>query len=178
MVTVIVVGVTEAGGRSSPPARTMALGAKPVPVMVVRVACEGTINVAGAIPVMTGGGWRMVKVAAAETPPPGTGLATVTFTEPALARSAAVNAMVSWVALCTVVGRGSPANEAIELCRNPAPVTTTLSAPLPAMTDAGESEVMEGRGLSTTTLGLLEPDFWPSGLATAIAKEPPVAARE
>jgi hypothetical protein len=46
------------------------------------------------------------------------------------------------------------------------------------MTDAGESEVMEGRGLSTTTLGLLEPDFWPSGLATAIAKEPPVAARE
>jgi hypothetical protein len=146
--------------------------------MVMRVACEGTINVAGAIPVMTGGGWRMVKVAAAETPPPGTGLATVTFTEPALARSAAVNAMVSWVALCTVVGRGLPANEAMELCRNPVPVTTTLRAPLPAVTDGGESEVIEGTGLSTTTLGLLEPEVCPSGLATEIAKEPPIAARE
>jgi hypothetical protein len=76
------------------------------------------------------------------------------------------------------VGRALPANEAMELGRNPLPVTTTLRAPLPAVTDAGESEVMEGTGLSTTTLGWLEPELWPSGLATAIAKEPPIAARE
>jgi hypothetical protein len=38
--------------------------------------------------------------------------------------------------------------------------------------------VIEGKGLTTTTLGLLEPDVSPSGLATVIAKEPPVAARE
>ena len=113
-------------------------------MIVTGVAGEPTTNDAGVTPVITGTGGTLVKVAGADTPPPGGGFATVIFASPAVARSAAVNAMVSWVALCTVVVRALPAKEAVELWTKPVPVTTTFVAPLPAVTDAGESEVIFG----------------------------------
>jgi hypothetical protein len=149
----------EVGISMSPLTRTVEPGVKPVPTMVTGVSGDCTSNEPGVTPVITGGGGFTVKRDGPDVPPPGAGFATVTCTWPGTAKSVAVNAMVSSVALSTVVARALPPNEATEAARKPVPMTVTLVALAPAVMLAGERDVMVGTGLLTTTWLLEEPDF-------------------
>jgi len=62
-----------------------------------------------------------VNVTLLDVPPPGVGVKTVTGTERAEARSAAVMAAVSCVALTTVVVRSAPFQRTTEDVTNPLP---------------------------------------------------------
>ena len=73
--------------------------------MVIEVAPDCTSNEPGVTPVITGGGGLTVNRNGADVPPPGAGFVTVTGTWPGDAKSAAVNAMLSWVLLWPVVAR-------------------------------------------------------------------------
>lgn len=120
---------------------------KPVPVRVMVVSGDPTVADDGDSEVRTGAGGNglvIVKRLGAETPPPGAGFVTVTFTSPAVARSAAVRLMVSWVALPTFVGRGLPPNDALDDEMKFVPVTTTVVAADPAGIELGASVVIVG----------------------------------
>jgi hypothetical protein len=81
-----------------------------------------------------------------DVPPPGVGVKTVTGTERAEARSAAVMAAVSCVVLTTVVVRSAPFQRTTEDVTNPLPFTVSGSAALPAAAVAGERLPITGTG--------------------------------
>lgn len=86
-----------------------------------------------------------MNVLAAEVPPPGVGLNTVTCAVPAIATSPAGIAARNWVLLTKVVGRLVPFQRTTEPLTKPLPVAVSVKAPLPARTLAGEIEVSVGR---------------------------------
>src|SRR5688572_13229387 len=96
------VALTNVVVRLAPFQRTTEDDTKPLPLTVrVRAGLPATA-LAGARLLRTGAGFAgavTAKLAAAEVPPPGAGVMTVTGTEPAAATSAAVIAARSWVAL-------------------------------------------------------------------------------
>lgn len=69
----------------------------PLPLTVSENAADPAAVVAGAIEAIAGVGLLTLKIAAAELPPPGAGVVTVTDAVPAAARSAAVIAAISCV---------------------------------------------------------------------------------
>jgi hypothetical protein len=96
---------------------------------------------------MDGAGLLIASDVAADVPPPGEGLTTVTLALPAAAMSAAVIAAVSCVAETKVVGRPEPLHCTVEFEMKLVPFTVKVKAAPPAVTDDGESEPMDGSGL-------------------------------
>jgi hypothetical protein len=89
----------------------------------------------------------MVNMAADDVPPPGAGFCTVTLTAPAELTSVAEIWAVREVLDTYVVGTWLPFHINCELVMNSVPVTISINAELPALTLAGDSEVMLGVGL-------------------------------
>ena len=81
-------------------------------------------------------------------PPPGDGVETVTLAVPAVAMSAAEIDARSCVALKNVVGRSAPFHRTIDDGTKLLPLTVRLNAAVPAVTEAGESDVATGTGRS------------------------------
>jgi hypothetical protein len=93
-----------------------------------------------------GVGAVIVNVIAAEVPPPGVGLKTVTEALPAAAISLAEMAAVNWVLLTKVVVRSAPFHRTVELEMNEEPFTVSVKSGAPATALVGEMEVKTGRG--------------------------------
>src|SRR6266567_3861619 len=87
----------------------------------------------------------MVKAALPEVPPPG--LDTVTWAVPAVAMSPGPMPVVTCVALTYVVGRLAPFQFTTDPLTNPLPFTVRRKPQLPAVAEAGSSEVIDGVGL-------------------------------
>src|SRR5439155_13134505 len=123
---------------------------KPVPVTVSVNAALLISALLGLRPVSVGAGLFTVSVCAAEVPPPGAGVRTVTLAVPAAAMSAAVIAAVSWMVLTKVVGRAAPFHcTVVEPFTNPVPVTVSVNAAPPTVALVGTSAVIVGMGLLT-----------------------------
>src|SRR2546430_7464550 len=75
----------------------------------------------------------MVNVAAAEVPPPGAGLTTVTLAMPAAAMSAARIVAASCVGETNVVARAAPFQFTVELLTKLPPLTVKVAAGPPAV---------------------------------------------
>src|SRR2546425_5894288 len=89
----------------------------------------------------------MVNTSALEVPPPGVGENTVTDAVPAGARSAAVPAAVSRVALTNVVVRAAPFQRTLEPLTKLLPFTVSVRAAPPAVALVGDTDVSVGAGL-------------------------------
>jgi hypothetical protein len=86
------------------------------------------------------------KVIAADVPPPGVGLNTVTEALPAALISLAEIAAVSCVLLTNVVVRSAPFQRTFEEEMNEEPVTVSVKSGPPATALLGEREVKTGAG--------------------------------
>src|SRR5204863_9190581 len=125
---------------------------KPVPATVSVKAGPPTRALLGVRPVSVGAGLFTVNVCAAEVPPPGAGVTTVTCGVPAVARSEAGIAAVSWVALTNVVVRAAPLQRTLEPLTKLLPVTVRVKAAPPTLALEGESDVSVGAGLFTVNV--------------------------
>jgi hypothetical protein len=85
-------------------------GTKPAPAMSIVVAPDPAVTLAGSIDFTTGGGLSTVKVAAADTPPPGDGLETVTAAIEPFIKSAAGTVAAKAAAEVNVVFKATPLN--------------------------------------------------------------------
>jgi hypothetical protein len=122
---------------------------KPVPVTVsVNPAFPCGINV-GLRLATVGRGLFTAKSMLAEVPPPGAGLLTVTLFNAAVAISAAVNEIWSWLEETNVVVRATPLNCTTELLIKLLPFTLSVKPCPPTMTELGLTEVTVGAGFCT-----------------------------
>src|SRR6266571_7832549 len=94
----------------------------------------------------------MVNVAAAEVPPPGAGLTTVTLAMPAAAMSVAGIAAVSCVAETNVVARAAPFQFTVEVLTKLLPLTVSTAAGPPADAPDGLMLPRTGTRLFTVVL--------------------------
>jgi hypothetical protein len=104
-----------------------------------------------------------VKVRVADVPPPGAGVNTVTGTARAVARSLALSAMRSWVALTTVVARSAPFQRATVEATKPLPLRVSVVAALPETALAGDRLLSTGTGEVATTVNVRTADVPPPG---------------
>src|SRR6267143_5645078 len=140
-------GLTKVVVRVAPFQRTVEPFTNPVPSTVSVKAAPPTVALIGVSPVIVGMGLLTGNVCAAEVPPPGVGVNTVTCGVPAVAMSAAVMAAVSWVALTKVVVRVLPFQRTVEPLRKLAPFTVRVNASPPANALPGASPLSVGAGL-------------------------------
>src|SRR5205823_9701287 len=99
-----------------------------------------------------GDGLLTLNVWAAEVPPPGAGVTTVTCGVPAAATSAAAMAAVSCVALTNVVVRVAPFHLTVLPLTKPVPVTVSVKAALPAAVLVGDRAARVGDELFTVNV--------------------------
>jgi hypothetical protein len=119
-----------------------------------------------------------VKVTGGELPPAGAGLVTTTANVPALARSALLSVMDSWLALTNVAVCGDPLNVTVEEATKPLPVIVRVSAPLPAEAEDGDRLATVGAGLlAACTVKLTGAEVPPpgAGFETVTGKVPVMA---
>src|SRR2546427_7669101 len=95
-------------GRAAPFHRTADVATKPLPLTVRVKSTPPAVTLLGASEPSVGAGLLIVKARAAEVPPPGAGVSTVTWAVPAVAISPAAMAAWSWVLLTKVVVRAVP----------------------------------------------------------------------
>ena len=113
-------------------------------------AAAPALTLEGASEVIVGAGvpaLTIVKVWAADVPPPGVGLNTVTARLPALARSAVLIVASSSEGDTYVVARFAPSQRTIESVVKPLPQTTRVSPLSPAFACVGERAAVVGAGL-------------------------------
>ena len=134
--------------RAAPFQYTVAPCTKPVPDTTRSNAGRPASTVAGSRPVRAGGAAAelIVKATAADVPPPGAGLTTVTCAVPAFATSVAEIAAVSCVLLTKVVDRDSPFQYTAEAEMNPEPLAVSVNVAPPAVALVGDSDVSVGKG--------------------------------
>src|SRR2546430_9843918 len=96
----------------------------------------------------------MVNVAAAEVPPPGAGLTTVTLAMPAAAMSAARIVAVSCVGETNVVARAAPFQFTVEVLTKLLPLTVKVAAGPPAVSADGLILPGTGTRLFTAVLAV------------------------
>lgn len=123
-----------------------------VPVSVIVKDGPRAVVVVGLMEVRVGtglGAELTVKLTEFEVPPPGAAFVTVTGNEPVDATSLARIDAVTSVELTKVVVLGLLLNFTAELDTKPVPFTVSVSAPLPAVTPFGLSELIVGAGLLT-----------------------------
>jgi hypothetical protein len=100
---------------------TVEEGTKPVPVRSSVCAAEPATTLAGSTVAITGDGLLMVKFAAADVPPPGTGLKTVMAAVPPSARSVAGTVAVTEVSDENVVATAVPFQRTADPLTKPVP---------------------------------------------------------
>ena len=88
----------------------------------------------------------MSTVRAAEVPPPGVGVKTVTVAVPATAMSPAEIAALSWEADTSVVGRSEPFQRTTDPYTKPEPLTVRVKSGSAAMTVDGTTLTATGAG--------------------------------
>src|SRR5687768_5009665 len=94
----------------------------------------------GEIELNVGAGLLIVNVLAAEVPPPGVGVKTVTEAVPAVAMSAAEICACSWVLLTNMVVRSLPFQRTTDDATKLPPVAVIVKAPLPTTAVLGAME--------------------------------------
>jgi len=94
----------------------------------------------------------ILNATGADVPPPGAGVETVTFAEPAVAMSLAKIDAVNCVALPNVVVRGLPFQFTLELLTKLVPVTISENAIPPAAPEDGFKPEIAGTGLSGASM--------------------------
>ena len=94
----------------------------------------------------------MVKGKAELVPPPGSGVKTVTDTDPAAIKFVAGTSAVNCVGLIKLVARSTPFHLTTEPLTKLLPVTVSVKAALPAIAVTGLIETITGTGLFTTTV--------------------------
>ena len=146
-----------------------------VPFTVSMNAAPPAVALVGETVVTDGNGLLIVKVAAAEVPPPGAGFVTVTLGVPAVAISAAAIAAVTCVALTNVVVFATPLNFTTEVATKFVPLTVRVKAAPPVIALVGAIVVIAGAGLFTVKIEA--PDAPPpgAGLVTTTGKVPAAA---
>jgi len=143
---------------------------KLVPLTVRVKATPPAVALDGTSELIVGTGLFTAKLVAAEVPPPGAALVTVTGKDPAMAMSAAVIAAVTCVALTNVVVLALPLNCTEEDATNPVPLTVRVKAAPPAVALVGEREVIVGAGLLTAKFVGAEAPPPGAGLLTTTGK--------
>ena len=88
-----------------------------------------------------------MNTAAALVPPPGAGLATVTFAVVAELTALAGIETLSWVPLAKLVEYGMPFRRTDEVGTKLEPLTVNVNAPLPTRTETGLRPLIVGTGL-------------------------------
>src|SRR6266404_5372508 len=144
MAAVSWVALTKTVVRTAPFQLTVEPLTKPVPVTVsVKAALPADVLV-GDRAARVGDELFTVNVCAAEVPPPGAGVTTVTCGVPAVARSDAGIAAVSWVALTKVVVRAAPFQRTLEPLTKLLPFRVRMKAAPPTLVPEGDSAVSVG----------------------------------
>src|SRR5439155_3631429 len=138
MAAVSCVALTKTVVRAAPFQLTVEPPAKLLPVTVSVKAAFPAAALAGDRVESVGDGLLTLNVWAAEVPPPGAGVTTVTCGVPAAATSAAAMAAVSCVALTNVVVRVAPFHLTVLPLTKPVPVTVSVKAALPAAVLIGD----------------------------------------
>ena len=117
----------------------------------------------------------IVSVRAAEVPPPGNGLNTVTKMAPPVARSPAGTKAVTCVALTIVVASATPFHSTTVPAKKFVPVSVSVKAALPAFAVVGESRPKVGNG--SLIVNVIAADAPPpgAGFNTVSAAVPPAA---
>src|SRR5437762_9464052 len=123
-----------------------------MPFTVGGKAAAPTATLAGDSDEIVGAGLLMENVRAADVPPPGAGVTTVTEAVPVAAMSAAGIAAVSCVALTKVVVRAAPFHCTVAPFTKPLPVSVSVKPAPPTIALAGDSEVSVGAGLFTANV--------------------------
>jgi hypothetical protein len=124
-----------------------------------------------------GAGLLIVNVLAADVPPPGVGVNTVTDVVPAVAISAAVIWAVSCVWLTNVVGRLLPFQRTTDVMAKLLPVAVSVNATPPAVVLVGLIELSVGAGFVAVMLNVFAADVPPPGVGVNTVTEAlPVAA--
>ena len=157
--------LTKVVGRPTPFHRTTDELTKLLPVTASVKSAPPATALLGLRAVATGVGFgaTIVNVSAADVPPPGAGVATVTGTEPAVAMSAAVIVARSSVALTKVVERGAPFHRTTDDATKLLPVTVSVKAGPPAMALLGSSAVATGTGFGAVIVNVIAVDVPPPG---------------
>lgn len=136
-----------------------------------------TAALLGEIELSVGTGLLMVNVLAADVPPPGVGLNTVTEAVPTVAMSAAVICAWSWVLLTNVVVRFVPFQRTTDVMAKFVPVAVSVKAALPAAALVGEIELRVGAGFVAVTVNVAALDVPPPGVGlNTVTEAVPVAA--
>src|SRR5882762_5030078 len=152
MAAVSCVALTKVVVRAVPFQRRLEPLTKLVPVTVsVKAALPADVLV-GDRAARVGDELFTVNVCAAEVPPPGAGVTTVTCGVPAAATSAAAMAAVSCVALTKVVVRAVPFQRRLEPLTKPLPVSVSVKAALPADVLVGDRAARVGDELFTVNV--------------------------
>jgi hypothetical protein len=119
--------------------------------------------------VTVGTGLLIVKVIAADVPPPGSGLKTVMGTVPEFAMSAAGTVAVNEVALLNVVASAAPFQSATELATKLVPVRVSANVAVPPIAEVCESDASVGTGL--LIVKVIAPDVPPPGAGSETVTE-------
>jgi len=115
-----------------------------------------TINVNAAVPTsselgfkeeIVGTGLSIVKIAAAEVPPPGPGVTTVTIAVPPVTMSAVVMAACRLVLETNVVARALPFHSTVEEDTKSVPLTVSVNAAPPAVVELGFRGAVASEGV-------------------------------
>src|SRR5438093_197201 len=131
MVAISWVALTKVVVRAAPFQRTPEPFTKLLPLTVMVNAASPVVALVGDSDVSAGAGLVTENVWAAEVPPPGAGVSTVTGTLAAVAMSAAAIAAVNWAALTKVVVRAAPFQRTVEALVKPVPSTVSVKAAPP-----------------------------------------------
>src|SRR5919108_211594 len=151
MAAVSWVTLTKVVARGAPFHCTVLSRTKPLPVAVSVKAAPPAVAVVGDTDVSVGTGLLIENVCAADVPPPGVGVTTLTTALPAAAMSAAVMAAVSWVVLTNVVARGAPFHCTVLPGTKLLPIAVSVKAAPPAAALVGDTDVSVGAGLLPAT---------------------------
>src|SRR5206468_3255993 len=161
--------------RVAPFQRTVEPFTNPVPLTVSVKAAPPTVALVGVSPVIVGMGLSTGNACAAEVPPPGAGVNTVTCGVPAVAMSAAVIAAVSCVALTEVVVRAAPFHCTAEPLMNPVPFTVSVKSAPPKSVLDGDSDEAVGTALFIESVRAAEVPPPGVGVTTVTEAVPAVA---
>src|SRR2546426_72256 len=176
MAAVSWVALTKVVVRAAPFQRTPEPFTKLLPLTVKVNAASPVVALVGDTDVSVGAGLLTENVCAADVPPPGVGVSTVTGTLAAVAMSAAAIAAVNWVALTKVVVRAAPFQRTVEPLVKPVPLTVSVKAAPPTCALVGDRLETVGTGLLIENVNT--PDVPPSGPdRTTVTDAVPTAAR-
>ncbi len=119
-------GETKVVSLLEPPQKTVDVGTKPAPSTVIMKLPLPAVTMFGVTRKIDGRGLFTVRVLAAEVPPPGAGLNTVTLAKVPAAISALLISAERWVEEMKVVGRPDPFQRTTDPARKPEPVTVSV----------------------------------------------------